>query len=80
MECVIQHGESPIKFKFSCKNTQQKILIDILLKYSTLNINNLTSLLNVSVEMIKDVYQDKRFFVADAADNLVILFLMFLSD
>lgn len=68
-----------IPFKFTCKNSSQKLMMDILLKYSHMTLTDLTLLLNLSKDKIEAVYQGKSYFIAENADNLALLFFMFFS-
>lgn len=79
MECVITPHQSPIKFTFTCKKQSQKTLIELLLKYSRISLSDLPALLNLPIELIKDVYQGERYFDSGDADNLAVLLLMCFS-
>lgn len=80
MECVVGQGELISRFKFCCKGKKQRLLIDVLLKYSGIAFNELTKILHVSDDILQDVYSGKRNFEMEDAENLILVFLMYFSD
>ena len=79
MSCALEFPESLIKVNFCSKGNKQKILIDVLTKYGEMDINRLASVLEVSVNKLKDIYEGESFLVGEPADRLAQLFLIFLG-
>ena len=79
MSCVLEFPESLVRIDFCSKGNKQKILIDILGKYSDMDITQLASVLEVSVERLHEICNGNGFLVGEQADSLAQLFLMFLG-
>ena len=79
MSCALEFSESLVRVNFCSKGNKQKILIDVLTKYSELDINRLASVLQVSVARLKDICDGDSFLVGEPADSLAQLFLIFLG-
>lgn len=76
---MLEFPESSVRIDFCSKGNKQKILIDVLTKYGEMDLNQLASILAVSVPRLKDVYEGESFLVGEQADSLAQLFLMFLG-
>jgi hypothetical protein len=79
MGCSLEFTESLVKIDFCSKGNKQKILIDVLTKHSEMDINELASVLNVSVKRLQDICEGYGFLVGEQADSLAQLFLIFLG-
>tara|TARA_Y100001968_G_C19440504_1_gene762276 strand:- start:2921 stop:3205 length:285 start_codon:yes stop_codon:yes gene_type:complete len=79
MSCVIEFPESFIKVNFCSKGNKQKILIDVLTKYSEIDIYKLASILDVSANQLQDICNGEGFLIGEPADSLAQLFIMFLG-
>lgn len=77
MSCSLEFAESSVKIDFCNKGNKQKILIDVLIKYSEMDINELALTLDVSVKKLHDICERDDFLVGAHADNLAELFLKF---
>lgn len=77
MGCIIEFSESQLQIEFCTEGNKQKILIDVLLKYSEMDINQLAISLGVSESKIQNIYDDKDFLVDQQADSLAQIFLRF---
>lgn len=79
MGCVLEFPESSVKIDFCSKGNKQKILIDVLSKYSDMDINQLASMLDVPVKKLHEICNGDGFLVGEPADSLAQFFLMFLG-
>lgn len=79
MSCVLEFPESSVKIDFCSKGNKQKILIDVLTKYGEMDIHKLASVLDVSLNKLKDICEGDGFLVGEPADSLAQLFIMFLG-
>ena len=77
MGCIIEFADTLLKFEFCGQGEKQKILVDILLKYSGININDLTSELGISIKKLHDIRKGKYFLVGEQANDLAQVFLIF---
>lgn len=77
MSCALEFPESAVKINFCSKGNKQKILIDVLTKYSDIDINKLAVTLEVPVNKLYDICEGNDFLVGERADSLAQLFLMF---
>jgi len=80
MRSIIEFSKPSIRFEFFCRCDKQKILIEMLLKYSELNLAGLASILNISIGLLQDVYVGADILRGKPADHLLQLFLIFLSE
>ena len=79
MGCIIEFPESSVKIDFHSNGNNQKILIDVLTKYSEIDFEQLALIIGVSVRKLKKIYEGKTLLVGEQADSLAQLFLMFLA-
>jgi hypothetical protein len=79
MNCTLEFPESFVKIDFCSKGNKQKILIDVLTKYSEMDIDKLALVLGVSVKKLHGICDGDSFLVGEQADSLAQLFLMFLG-
>lgn len=77
MGCTVELANALIRFEFCCEGKKQKILVDILLKYSDMDINELAFALDVSVSKILDICNESSFLMGKQADDLSQLFIIF---
>ena len=78
MSCFLEFPESSVKIKFCSKGNKQRILIDVLTKYSEMDFNGLAWMLDVSVKKLKDICEgEENFLEGEQADLLGKLFLIF---
>lgn len=78
MSCSLEFPESLIKIEFCNQGNKQKILIDVLNKYSEMNIEQLALALDVSVKKLHEICNGNGFLTGDKADSLAQFFLLFL--
>ncbi|MFA5960082.1 MAG: hypothetical protein WC785_06155 [Tatlockia sp.] len=79
MSCTLEFSESSVKIDFCSKGNKQKILIDVLTKYSDMDFTRLASVLGVPAKRLHDICDGDGFLVGEQADSLAQLFLMFLG-
>ena len=77
MGCIIEFTDTLLKFEFCSQGDKQKILVDMLLKYSEMDISALTSALGVSIKKLHDIRKGKCFLIGEQANDLAQLFLIF---
>lgn len=77
MGCIVEFANSLMQFEFNCQGSKQKILVDMLLKYSEQDITTLASALDISVNELQDIYDSKHVLDAERANDLAQLFLIF---
>lgn len=77
MGCILEFTESLIQIEFCSKGNKQKILVDILTKYSEMDINKLAVVLGVPVKKLKNICKGKDCLTGEPADSLAQLFLIF---
>lgn len=77
MGCIIEFAEPQNQIEFCAEGSKQKILIDVLLKFSGVNIDQLAESLGVSVDKIQDICDEKDYLVGCQLDNLAQIFLRF---
>lgn len=77
MGCIIEFSKSLIQFEFNSNGNKQRILVDMLLKYGELDINNLASTLDISVYELQEICEGKHFLVGEQAHDLAQMFLIF---
>ena len=79
MGCIMEftEAESLVQIEFCSDGNKQKILIDVLIKYSGMDMSELASVLGVSVKKLRNIYDGKSFLVGKSADSLAQLFLRF---
>lgn len=78
MKCVLEF-DGAAKYELFCRGNKQRILIDILVNYAQLDLSNIASSVGVSLNELKDIYQDK-YLNEQSAMNLFYLFLIFISE
>lgn len=61
MSCTLEFPESSVKIDFCSKGNKQKILIDVLAKYSEMDINQLASVLDVPVKRLHEICNGNGF-------------------
>lgn len=77
MECVVDFNG--IRFDFAQNRFKQKMLIEILTRYMSFEITELSRVLDVPVSLLDQVKQGKKFLHCRAARDLGRLFLLSLS-
>ncbi|HHF7349425.1 TPA: hypothetical protein ACPSKE_002632 [Legionella feeleii] len=77
MGCIIEFPLSFLKFEFCSQGSKQKILVDVLLKYSGMDIQALSAALEIPIQKLENICNDVDFLVGEQADDLAQLFLIF---
>lgn len=80
MGCIVEFSKPLVRFNFCSKKHKQKIWIDALLRYGTLDMQGLASALNSPVIKLREVYHGKQFFDVSEAERLAQLFLILFGD
>ena len=80
MGCIVEFSEPLTRFYFCHNKHMQKMWIDALLKYGVLDINDLASVLDVSLSTLQNVYRGNDFFDTTSAEKLAQLFLILFSN
>ena len=80
MGCIVEFSEPLLRFNFCQNKNKQKTWLDILLKYSALDLAGLASLIEVSVQALQDVLSGIRYLEDEPAIILAQFFLIFFSD
>jgi hypothetical protein len=80
MDCIIEFQNPRMRFCFRCKDQNQKIILETLLKSSRLTLADLSSILNTSKKILQEVCNGKEFLKENSTKNLVYLLFLFLSD
>ena len=80
MGCIVEFSKPQFRFDFCSKKHKQKMWIDALLRYGTLDMHGLASVLNSPVAKLREVYQGKQFFDVAEAEELAKLFLILFGD
>ena len=79
MGCIVEFSEPLVRFDFCENKNMQRTLIDVLIKYSKLNLENLANLIEVPLQTLIDVHQGMGFLTGDVSENLCKYFLLFFS-
>lgn len=77
MGCIVEFTESLVQVEFCSQGNKQRILIDVLTRYSDMDIDELASVLGVSAKKLRKISEGKSFLVGEPADSLAQLFLLF---
>ena len=77
MGCIVEFTESLMQIEFCSNGNKQKILIDILTRYSEMDAQKLADVLGVSAKKLKNICNGKGFLVGEPADSLAQVFLIF---
>lgn len=80
MNYILENNEPVLQVEFKCAKNKQRLWIDTLLKYSNIDIPNMAGMLNVSPELLHDVYAGKSFLDNDKSGELGQLVLFLFSD
>ena len=80
MDNSVAVNEPKITFEFNCRKNKQKGLINVLWNYSKLDIIQLASILNVSLQDLQDVHNGKKYLHDESAKNLALMFLLFFGE
>jgi hypothetical protein len=79
MSCILEFPESSVKIDFCSKGNKQKILIDVLTKYSDMDMNRLALALEVPVKKLRSICDGHGCLIGEQADSLAHFFLIFLG-
>lgn len=74
MSCIIEFSEPKSRFEFRTRDHKQKLFIDVLLRYSQMDLPHLASILDTTANELRDVYCGKIFLVGKPAEVLTQLF------
>ena len=77
MGCFVEFSNLLLQFEFDSNGNRQKILVDMLLKYSELDILGLALALDTSVTELENILDGNYFFIDEQANDLSHLFLIF---
>ncbi len=77
MGCIIEFSESLIQFEFHSNGIKQRMLVDMLLKYGDLDIENLAATLDISVDELQNICEGKHFLEGEQSHDLAQMFLIF---
>lgn len=80
MGCVVEFGSPKIRFNFMQNRLKQKTLIDALLRYSKLDINNMAQVLDINPQKLVNVHLGEEYFENESAEELGRLFLILFSE
>lgn len=75
MSCVVKFTELPFQFEFNTEGYRQKILVDVLLGYCGMDVEDIATALNISKSKVYRIHQSKQFLSGVEADDLGQLFL-----
>ena len=67
----------PLNMTFHSNINKQKLLIDVLMNYSTFNYPDLSFILNISKHTLENIHKGESFLIQESANNLTIVFLAF---
>lgn len=73
-------SEPIMHWQFKCRKDRQKILIDIILKYSKLDIAGIAGIIEVSMNTLQEVYKGNAYLDDPINKSLAQLFLLCFSE
>ena len=76
----MNNKKSKLNLNFHTKNDKQKILIDALLNYSSLNLTDLDLILNIPEHIVKNIHDGISLFEEEQANNLTVVFLTYFCE
>ena len=76
----MNNKKSKLNLNFHTKNDKQKILIDALLNYSSLNLTDLALILNIPEHIVKNIHDGISLFEEEQANNLTVVFLTYFCE
>lgn len=70
--------EPSFQYQVVCRSGRQKLLLEIMLKYSKLDINSLATILDIQPDSLKSVYEGTQYLRNDVLKKLyqMVLVLM----
>lgn len=77
MGCIVELKDPSLQFEFNNQGSKQQILLEIMLKYGTMSIDELAMMLNTPLDKLKEILAGNQYFVGQQADDLSHIFLMF---
>ena len=80
MRCIVKFSDSETQFEFCTRDHKQKTFIDVLLRYSQMDLPHLATILDTPVSVLRDVYQGKSFLTGKPAEELTQLFLVYFGE
>ncbi len=80
MTCIIEFSNPFLRFNFCTNKHKQKIWLDALLRYGTMDLRELAFTLGIDKTILRDVYYGKHFLERDEADKIAKLVLILLGD
>lgn len=80
MDNVVPVNEPKITFEFNCRKDKQKTIINALWNYSKLDLAQLASLIDVSLQELQDVFNGKKYLHDEAAESLAHYFLILFGE
>ena len=79
MGCIIEFNDG-LRFDFVQNKCKQKIWIEVLLRHTNLDINQIAVILEIPAEIITKVHRGERYFSQEYAESLGRLFLLAFGD
>lgn len=79
MSITIEMGDPAIRFDFMENKHQQKVLIDVLLRFSELSLGELACIIGANIEDCDGVSSGRKFFAPHISKNLGELFITHFS-
>jgi len=80
MGCIVEFSDPTNRFEFCTRDHKQKVFIDVLLRYSKMDIPHLAYILDTPVTKLRDVYYGKTFLAGKPAEELTQLFLVYFGE
>ncbi len=80
MDNVVPVNEPKITCEFNCRKGKQKAIINALLNYSKLDLEQLAWMIDVSLQELQDVHNGEKYLHDEAAKNLAHCFLILFSE
>lgn len=77
MGCILEFHESLVRCEFNGEGYNQRILVDMMLKYSEFNPVELAKALDISEDQLKEILDGQYWLVDAQAKDLSQLFLIF---
>ena len=80
MGCVIEVDDPPVRYELYFKQNRQKILIEILIHYADIDLKSIARELKISIKFLNDVHKGSSFLCEEKTNNLLQLFLLFMTE
>lgn len=80
MVCIVEFNQPRVRFNFAANKFKQKLWIELLLNYTSLDLEALAILLATPIERLSNVHKGRAFLSRRMAEQLGRIFLMEFSD